>query len=140
MTENIPSSTRFGGRPRISTTRSYSASDSPCSATTCGVISVIAGSAERLDQGAQQGSAVGAAGARIGGALGMGHDAQHVASGAQKSRNVGGRAVRVVEIAKDDPVLVLQALQLVRRAHVATVVVSHRQLDGLARPVPRGED
>src|SRR3546814_5797240 len=38
MTENMPSSVRLGSRPSAFRTRSYSSGESPCSATTWGVI------------------------------------------------------------------------------------------------------
>src|SRR5690606_29024234 len=107
----MPSSRRFGSRPRMSRTRAYSASDRPCSAITSGVISPMIPSVQRLDQRFEHRPAVGAAGARIGGALGVRHEAEHVAPGPQHARDIGGGAVRVVEITERDAVLILEALQ-----------------------------
>src|SRR3954470_22841322 len=41
MTEKMPSSVRFGSRPRAWRTRSYSSGERPCSATMSGVISLM---------------------------------------------------------------------------------------------------
>ena len=61
-----------------------------------------------------RGQAVAAAQQRLDRALGMRHQAQHVAPWPEHAGDVGGRAVGVVAVAEGDPVLVLQPLQLRR--------------------------
>ena len=92
---------------------------------------------QRLDEGAEQDRAVGAAGARVGGALGVGHQAQNVPPRSEHAGDPADRAVRVLAVAEREPVLVLEPRQIVGRADVA-VVVRDRQLD-LAQRVAGGE-
>ena len=68
-------------------------------------------SCQGLEQGAEQRQAVAAAEQRVDRALGMGHQAQHVALGPEHAGDVGGRAVGVVAVAEGDAVLVLEPLQ-----------------------------
>src|SRR5689334_20727529 len=51
MTEKMPSSTRFGSRPRAFRMRAYSSSLSPCSAMICGVIVGASATSMRLPNG-----------------------------------------------------------------------------------------
>ena len=70
----------------------------------------------------------------------MRHQAEHVAAGsAQDAGDVGRRAVRVVDVAQGDPVLVREPLQRVGVGEVVAVVVRHRESDALAGGVSAGE-
>src|SRR5262245_25058111 len=111
----MPSSTMVGVRPRIRTTSSYSCSARPWSRACCRMSASVRGkfaigSAERLDQGAEQDGAVGAAGTRVNGALGMGHQTEDIAAGAQHAGNCRGRTVRIADVTQGNPVLVLEPL------------------------------
>ena len=107
----------------------------PCSATMAGADRVAHAVPE---QGAEQRQAVGAAELGRDRALGVGHQAQHVALGAQDPGDVGGRAVGVVAIAEGDAVLALEALQAIRIDNVVAVMVCHRQPDRCVA-IARGE-
>src|SRR5512140_2354130 len=101
MTENTPSSVRFGSRPRCCWMRAYSSGLSPCCATISGVIfslmraRMIAAAAPDFDPALETGG-----GARAGPALvadhGAGRARQHLA------RPVAGGVVEVA-VGRDRP-------------------------------------
>src|SRR5919198_1258964 len=97
MSENIASSTSFGGRPSRSRMPSYSASVSPssraCSRPGSSDSDVPL---EVLMDGGEDLQAVDRAGERVDGVLGMGHEAEDVARGAAHAGDVAQRAVGVL--------------------------------------------
>src|SRR5690242_5601014 len=121
----MPSSVRFGMRPRIATARSNSSRLSPCSAASSGVTllrfsNVIveeerrrpAGNAGRrpavriyvslqgADQAGKEGLPVGAAEERVGGVLGVRHQPQDGAGLVEDAGDRTGRAVEIVVVAE----------------------------------------
>src|SRR5437763_1553680 len=121
----MPSSVRFGVRPRIAIARSNSSALSPCSAASSGVIllrgsSVIAeqerrrpagnagqrpavrvyASLQRADKAGKEGLPVSAAEKRVGRVLGVRHQAQHRARLVEDTGDRSSRAVEIVGIAK----------------------------------------
>ena len=101
------------------TMRSYSSGVSPCSATSSGVTAGLA-HAERLEQASGTAAAPSVPpSARLDGALGMRHQAEHVAAVVEDAGDVARRAVRIGvvghrrrrAVAEGDPVLVLEPVE-----------------------------
>src|SRR3954471_13159719 len=122
MSENIASSTWFGGRPSLATTRAYSSRVRPRATASCAVGSVSAsGGDTRLHRGRHPGeereSVGGAAHEHVDGVLGVRHQAEHVAALVEDARDGARRAVEglAVDVAQDDLTLGLQHVELVLR-------------------------
>src|SRR5215469_5729488 len=141
MTEKMPSSTRLGSRPISSLTFAYSASERPCSRTISGVMSVT-GSRKRFNETLEQGDAVRAAQQRIADALGMRHQAQHVALLAEDSRDVAGRAVGIVAggVAESDAAFAFEAVQRLFVGDVIAFAMRNREDHAFALAVVPRED
>src|ERR1700722_2240706 len=138
----MPSSTKLGSRPISPRMRSYSASESPCSRTSSGVILVMRlYSRKGFDQALEQPAAIGAAQCFVHHPLGMGHQPQHIALFAQDSGDVAGRAVRVLAlgIAEGDAVLAFQPVQRLLIGEIAAFAMRHREGDALAVLIFAGE-
>src|SRR5215831_5287333 len=132
-TLKMPSSRRFGSRPRSSRMRAYSDSLSPC----CAMTSLLR--AMSVEERGQYSAAVGVAEQRLGVPLGVGHHPQHVPRGVHDAGDVRPASVGVLQVAKDHLPLTLQPPQPLVVDEVAPVAVGDGDLEGLAWRELRGE-
>jgi len=87
---------------------------------------------QRRDHRFQHHQAVGRSHERIGGAFRVRHQSQNVAACIQDSGDVPERPVRVIEVAKDDPVFRLEPVERFFVRVIATLAVG----DGKSEPAP----
>ena len=92
-----------------------------------------------LDQRAQQQHAVVGAQQEVRRALGVRHQAEHVAGLVEDAGDAARRAVALVEIAQGDPALALEPVERRRVGLVVAVMMGDREDDFLARSVAAGE-
>src|SRR5215470_16033025 len=121
----MPSSSRFGSRPRSSWMRAYSDSLSPC----CAMTSLLR--AMSVEERGQHPAAVGIAEQRLGVPLGVGHHPQHVPRGVHDAGDVGPASVGILEVAEHHLPLTLQALQTLVVDKVVPVAVGDGDLERL---------
>src|SRR3954468_3919987 len=100
MSENIASSTWLGSRPSLSQTRRYSSAVSPRATASSRL-----GSNCCMRHRPEDGQAIGGAGQRVDGVLGVRHQAEDVARLVAHARDVALRAVVVGGVAQHDLIL-----------------------------------
>src|SRR5215831_9886644 len=126
-TLKMPSSRRFGSRPRSSRMRAYSDSLSPC----CAMTSLLR--AMSVEERGQYSAAVGVAEQRLGVPLGVGHHPQHVPRGVHDAGDVRTAPVGISDVAKNHLALALEPPQALVVDEVVSVPVGDGDLERLAR-------
>src|SRR5436305_4022 len=162
IAEKMPSSVRFGVRPRIATARSNSSRLRPISAASSGVTLLppimrrthnpergAEGSLQGADEAGEQALAVGAAEERVGGVFRVRHQPQ---DGAGLVEDAGDRASRSVDVVRvgqfaggaaiteGDPTLAFEPVERLGVSGVVAVVMRGRHPDRLAGGIAAGED
>src|SRR5450755_342073 len=94
MTEKMPSSSRFGSRPRCLQMSTYSAAVSPCCAMTSGECTI--GDSSASEQRSEDGPPIEVAEQGLRVALRVGHQPQHVARRIHHPGDGGGGTIGVV--------------------------------------------
>src|SRR3954471_3329917 len=123
MSENMASSTWLGSRPSLSQTRRYSSGVSPSATASSSV-----GSNAGMRHGAEDHEAVGRAGQRVDGVLGVGHEPEDVAGVVADAGDPALGAVVVGGVAQHDVVG--------DRVEVGRLIAPGRVLDGDRQLLP----
>src|SRR3954468_4286077 len=107
ITEKMPSSVRFGVRPRIAQARANSLALSPCSAASSGVmllpVTRIPPSSQRPRQPGEEGAPVGAAEQRVSRVFRVRHQPEHGTGLVEYAGDRAGRSVEIVFVRQPTP-------------------------------------